>query len=215
MAIRRIKKTSANPTFDAAAANLAGDILGAFADFAIAEKNKVMSRPVKRPSKVTTFVGGQRDRDEYSVKPGENIVYEFDYLKNIIIDAMKRLKNNSPVDRSADRDKYVYRNSHIILVNGKVYNNAEELPDEGVTEVIITNLMPYARKVEMRGWGKLKFHVPYHTYEFTATELKRYSNFVNIKFTFIDMPGFAAGKQGTASEQSRSIRYPALIITTR
>lgn len=223
MAIRRIKQISATYTFDDVLADLVTDLTKAHADFAVVEKNRVMKRPVKRPSKVTTFVGGRQGVDEYTVKPGEKIEYQFDYLKSIVQDAYKRLRANSPLHIGPTKawktmpDRYVYRDSHIIFVDGQMHDDRDLIPD-AASEVIITNLMPYARKVELRGWGTAggtSFRAPYHTYELTAAELKRYSNFINIKFTFVDMPGVAAGKTATRSDLSRAIRYPALIITPR
>jgi hypothetical protein len=223
MAIRRIKQISETYTFDNVLIDIVNDLTKAHADFAVSEKNRVMKRPVKRPSKVKVFVGGREGADEHTVKPGEKIEYQFDYLKSIVLDAHKRLRANSPIHRGPTKawgtmpDRYVYRDSHIVFVDGQMYDDPSLIPDTA-GEVIITNLMPYARMVELRGWGKsggTSFRAPYHTYELTAAELKRYSNFINIKFTFVDMPGFAAGKTATKSDQSRSIRYPALIITPR
>jgi hypothetical protein len=211
MVVRRIRNLQETITVS----DIQDDILGAFAERAIMERNRVVKR--YKPTRVTKWVGGREGADERSVKLGENIRYHFDYLKSIIIEAHKRLRDNSPVDVGTSADQYRYKDSHVIIADGAPYYDPTTLPDD-ITEVTITNVMPYARKVELRGWGKkgtIRFHAPYHTYEITASELKRYSNIVNIKFTYVDMPGFAAGKQGTKRQMAASIRYPALIISLR
>jgi hypothetical protein len=199
--------------------------LQALADAAMAGKARVVKR--YNPSVVKTFVGEQQGRLETSVRLGESIRYEFEYMKSIAMDAWKILRLNSPVHVSPTKgwetkpDNVVYRDSHIILADGIAYDNPAMIPDD-VTEVIITNLTPYSRKVEMRGWHKttsVNFHMPYHTYELSAKELRKYANVVNVKFIFVDMPGFAIGKGSRhgakRSDQARAIRYPALRITLR
>lgn len=211
MAIRRIKNVSETITVQ----DITDDILGAFAQRAIIERDRVVKR--YKPTRVQKWVGNREEADERTVKMGESIRYHFDYMKSIVVDAHKRLRQNSPVDTRASADVYRYKDAHIIIADGTVYESPELIPDD-TTEVTLVNLMPYARKVELRGWGKrgsVTFHAPYHVYEITASEMKRYANIVNIKFTWIDMPGFAAGKQLTRSDRSRSIRYPAMIISLR
>ena len=211
MAIRRIRNLSETITVQ----DITDDILGAFAQRAIIERDRVVKR--YKPTRVQKWVGNREEADERTVKMGESIRYHFDYMKSIVIDAHKRLRQNSPVDTRATADRFRYKDSHIIIADGQVYEDPLVVPDDA-TEVTMVNLMPYARKVELRGWGKrgsVTFHAPYHVYELTYSELKKYSNIVNIKFTWIDMPGFAAGKQATRSDRSRSIRYPALIISLR
>ena len=211
MAIRRIRNLSETITVQ----DITDDILGAFAQRAIIERDRVVKR--YKPTRVQKWVGNREEADERTVKMGESIRYHFDYMKSIVIDAHKRLRQNSPVDTRATADRFRYKDSHIIIADGQVYEDPLVVPDDA-TEVTMVNLMPYARKVELRGWGKrgsVTFHAPYHVYELTYSEIKKYSNIVNIKFTWIDMPGFAAGKQATRSDRSRSIRYPALIISLR
>lgn len=223
-AIRRIGNVSGSVWFDDVVANTIDDMLTGFAAFVIKDKNRRTA--AANPSVERKFVGGQEGRDEFTVKVGESIRYEFEYLKKIVIDAHRRLKLNSPVQTGPDSwgipaDKFRYADSHVLLCNGVAYDDPTDIPEDA-QEVIITNLMPYARKVEMRGWRGTAggFHVPYHTYELTATELKKYSNIVNIKFTFVDMPGMSSLSQkakAAASERklTASMRYPALIISVR
>ncbi len=216
MVVRRVRNLQETITVS----DIQDDILSAFAERAIMERNRVVKR--YKPTRVVKWVGGREGADERSVKLGENIRYHFDYLKSIVIEAHKRLRDNSPIHvgptvTGTMPDQYRYKDSHVIIADGTPYYDATTLPDD-ITEVTITNVMPYARKVELRGWGKkgsIRFHAPYHTYEITASELKRYSNIVNIKFTYIDMPGFAAGRQATKRQRAASIRYPALIISLR
>ena len=215
MAIRRIKNVSEPFVLDNIIASTVNDAMQILAAKALEGRQRVQRK--YHPSKTTVFVGGREGADERTVKPGETIRYQFDYLKSIVVDAYKRLRMNSPVDIRATADRFRYKDSHIIIADGQVYEDPLVVPDDA-TEVTMVNLMPYARKVELRGWGKrgsVTFHAPYHVYELTYSEIKKYSNIVNIKFTWIDMPGFAAGKQATRSDRSRSIRYPALIISLR
>jgi hypothetical protein len=222
VAVRRIKNIHETQYFEDVVATSIDNMLASFAARAIQGKNKIVTR--QKPSRVTTYVGGQEGRDERTVKIGESIRYHFDHLKKIVIDAHRRLVLNSPVQIGPDSwgipaDKFRYADSHVILCNGKATFDPMDIPEDA-QEVIITNLMPYARKVEMRGWRGPAggFHVPYHTYELTATELRKYLQIVNIKFTFVDMPGYAVGKYAThrlASRRAAAQRYPALIISVK
>jgi hypothetical protein len=223
MVVRKVKTGTQAFNVDLLVSSTIDEAMRIFAAKAIEGRNKVQKK--NRPSRTTTYVGAREGADEFSVRPGETIRYHFDYLKTIVVDAHKRLRLNSPVQIGPSSwgtppDQYRYKDSHIILAGGQAYDDPLMVPDDA-TEVVITNLMPYARKVEMRGWrGTTRFHAPYHTYELTATELKRYSNMVNIKFTFIDMPGVSTLSKkaiGTATkrQQAAAIRYPALIISLR
>lgn len=219
--VRRIRNVT--ETFDLTefSATTIDEAMKLFAGHAVMSKNHAVQK--YKPSKVTTFVGEQEGRSEFTVKPGETIRYELDYLKSIVAEAHRLLRLNSPVQTGPDSwgqppDDYKYIDQHYIF-DGKRYVDDPEEIDDDATEVVLVNVAPYARKVEIHGWkGTQRFTAPYHTYEMTVQQMKKYANVVTIKYTFWHVSGFEVGRDAAHRLRSRreaSARYPAMIISLR
>jgi hypothetical protein len=223
MAVRRVIRLDETFNLLKTTAETVEQLRQSFITRAKFERAEVERR--NKPTKTKVIVGGVVGAPESNVKLGQTIVYEFSYMKNIVTDIWNTLHMNSPVHDGPDSsgqmpDSVRYIDNHLIIAGGEVYNKPDGLPDD-VTEVTFINLVPYARKIEFHGWGKkgtAGFHVPYHTYEITANQMRKYGNFVNIKFTYTYMSGFEVGKYSRSksiSRQSSSARYPSIVISLR
>lgn len=153
------------------------------------------------------------------------IVYSYLRMSNVVDEALKELRDNSPVGSAGDDHPGLYRESHMVFIDGHVAKDASGWkPGQ---QINISNPVPYARKIEI---GKMKLSVPNHVYETAAQKLAgRFGNSVNIKFTFMpvrfgDIQAFAAfSKQLKAGRRRMSdkarqdwlVRQPALQITAR
>jgi|SRR5580765_120674 hypothetical protein len=120
---------------------------------------------------------------ETVVLPGP-IVYLYRYATEVVEVALTTLQRISPV-RSG-----LYAKSHTIYVDGREVARA---PTVMTQEVVISNPVPYARKIEI---GKTKsgrafvIQVPNRIYERTARALQqRYRNVANIKFKYLTIAG--------------------------
>jgi hypothetical protein len=126
------------------------------------------------------------------ILPGP-IVHIYRYVTEVIETALLTLQRLSPV-RSG-----LYAKSHTIYVNGSPVGRA---PKELTDEVIISNPVPYARKIEIgktRSGRPFVIQVPNRIYERTAKALKsRYRNLARIEFTYTQIAGHD--------------RWPAIII---
>lgn len=126
------------------------------------------------------------------ILPGP-IVYHYRYFSEIAEVALTALQRLSPV-RSG-----LYAKSHTIYVNGAPVGRAPRMLTE---EIVISNPVPYARKLEI---GKTKsgrafvIQVPNRIYERVASALRsRYGKVAKVRFAYIKI----AGRD----------RWPAIII---
>lgn len=133
---------------------------------------------------------------EEALKPGGVIVYDYNRLDLIAKDALKLLRENSPVGSGRDPHPGDYRDSHCLYLNTqKVTDLSNWHPGD---EVSITSTLPYARVIEIgkpgaaasaraarekKGGGAIK--VGYHVYEKVAQALRReYAGTAFIEFTY-------------------------------
>ncbi len=121
-----------------------------------------------------------------SVKLPGPIVFKYKYATDIVEDALLELQKASPV-RSG-----LYAKSHTIYVNGTAVSRAPKTLNRG-EEVIITNPVPYARRLEV---GKTEsgrdfvIQVPPRIYERVSKLLNRkYRNIADISFGYANVPG--------------------------
>lgn len=131
-----------------------------------------------KPVNFTRHVDG-REAPEEAVRPGGIIVYDYNRLDLIAKDALRLLRDASPVKSGA------YRDAHRLYLN---LNPVDDLKawKEG-DEVSLTNTVPYSRVIELgkRGSKTVKFSMPPHIYERVAKALRReYSGAADIQFTF-------------------------------
>jgi hypothetical protein len=126
------------------------------------------------------------------ILPGP-IVYLYHYTTEVIEQALLLLQRLSPV-RSG-----LYAKSHTIYVGGQPTGRA---PKVLTGEVIISNPVPYARKIEIgktRSGRPFVIQVPNRIYERAAKALRaRYRNVAKIEYAYITVAG--------------QNRWPALII---
>jgi hypothetical protein len=121
----------------------------ALADFARAELRKAQTAGASRTYQL--YVNGRPAASEYEVVAPGPIVYQFSLWSEIIAYALSELQRRSPV-RSGR-----FRNSFIVLVDGKTFDPARDVP--ATSEVIITNFQPYIRKAEAGLLGTKRFAI--------------------------------------------------------
>lgn len=97
-----------------------------------------------------TFVDGHEGAAEETASLNNGIiVYKFSMLAQAANWALSECQRRSPVDSGN------YRKSWVLLVNGKAWPTLDDIP--AGSEVWITNVTPYARKIEV---GGQKIRVP-------------------------------------------------------
>lgn len=154
------------------------------------------------------------------------IVFRYSYMDEIAQFALQTLRERSPVGSSRDPHPGLYRDSHMLFIDG------HDVPDAtswqpGQT-VFISNPVPWARKIEL---GTMKISVPPHVYEGAAPIVAaRYGNSVNVRFVFMPVrfggaEAYAHSLAGQAGGRRRGgnakairdwlVRQPALVITSR
>jgi hypothetical protein len=155
------------------------------------------------------------------------VVYNFFdnmFMQDIVDFAMATLKEKSPVGSGKDKHPGLYRDSHLIFLQGHVVKDvAAWRPGD---QINISNPEPYARRIEAGGFT---VSVPGHVYEDTAQIVAgRYGNSASIKFVYMpvtfgsnaDYAAFST-RQRTGrklSDKARKdwlSRQPALQITQR
>lgn len=168
----------------------------ALIDTAKREHSRIMTTD-PRPSRFTRTVDGVAGAREEDVKVNGRIVYRYPRHEEVVRAAMDLLFELSPVLSGE------YRLGHTILVDGAAVSDLSAW--DGTGEVVITNLLPYSRKIEA---GKMKMRVlgTDHVYEQAEFLLRqRFGNQARIKFTYRST---VAGKAGNKSAN----RFPALEI---
>lgn len=189
------------------------------------ELNRVLNED--HPSNFIRYVDGIANVPEENVKFGGRIRYNYSYLRDIIELAMDVILINSPVDHeNSDGRNVHYQDNHVVLVNGQEIDwrgsqgmsglgwrspqALDNIPADA--EVWITNLLPYARKIEMNFRG---YYVSSGVYEKAYMALRKYANVASIKFTWAEYPGMSVGpmsRSGKRGDLAKSMRYPTLII---
>lgn len=164
-----------------------------------------------RPINFVRHVDGVEGVDETAVKPGGIIVYDYNRLDLVAKDALRLLRENSPVGGSKSPDPHpgLYRDSHRLYLNLRPVDDLSAWKPGD--EISITNLVPYARVIELNSkGGKSKFKVSGggHVYEKTVRALQRaYREIADIQFTFravlgggqVDQLGAVSPKLGNAA----------------
>jgi hypothetical protein len=153
-----------------------------------------------RPKRFVRSVDGVTGAREEQVKSGGVIRYRYQRLEEVVRAAMEMLFELSPVLSGE------YRMAHTLFVDGAAASDLSAW--DGTGTIVITNMMPYARKIEV---GKMVMRVPGtdHVYEQAEMLLRRqHGNTANIKFNY---RGFVSGRAGNKSGN----RYPALEISER
>lgn len=143
------------------------------------------------------------------------IVYRFFNMQDVVAFALETLKQLSPVGSTDDEHPGLYRDSHMVFIDGHVVKDASSWrPGQ---QINISNPVPYARKIEA---GHMKINVPPHVYERAQAMVSaRFPGVVTVKFAY--MPVRFAGQAAPVSSDNKKARrdwlvhQPALQITAR
>lgn len=156
----------------------------------------------------------------------QRIVYHYTNMVSVVEFAIETLKSLSPVGSGKDKHPGLYRDSHLIFIDGHVVKDASGW--QPGQQVNISNPVPYSRKIEAGGFT---LSVPGHVYENAEPIISgRFGNSVNVKFVFMpvrfgsvqdyahSLTGQAAGSRRGGSQKALRdwlVRQPALQITAR
>ena len=155
-----------------------------------------------RPERFSRRVDGVLGAPEEAVKADGMIVYTYPRLDEVVRFAMDTLFDLSPVLSGE------YRMAHTLFVGGV---QAASLQDwDGQSDIIITNTLPYSRKIEM---STMTMRVPGtdRVYEEAASVVaRRFGNMAKVTF---DWQGVIAGATASGLKGNKSgNRYPAIRI---
>jgi hypothetical protein len=154
------------------------------------------------------------------------IVFRYLAMQDVVDFALATLREKSPVGAIGDQHPGLYRDSHMVFLNGNVVADGNVGAWRPGDQINISNPVPYARKIEM-GHGKMT--LPGHVYEDAALIVAgRYDNQAAVKFTFMPVrfgwvQAFASfsrrlrpgRKLSDKARQDWLVRQPALEIRGR
>lgn len=154
------------------------------------------------------------------------IIYRYLNMDEIAQFALQTLRELSPVGSASDPHPGLYRDSHMLFING--HNVPDAKSWQPGQQIEISNPVPYSRIVEL---GNGKMRVPLNVYEKAAPLISaHYGNSVNVQFVFMpvrfgsvqayagSLTGQAAGKRRGGSQKALRdwlVRQPAIILTAR
>lgn len=178
----------------------------------------------RAPSSYVTIVDGVRGADESSVRPDGYILYEFNLLGLAAAFAFSFAQAHSPVGKAGGAG--TYRNSWIVLVDGRLWRNPLDTIPSGST-VAITNHTPYHRKIDTGAQRTIGFKV---TEDIRQAVMKKFPT-LKAERQFWNLPGGyilkgthrpqskRAGRAALAPRSDRTagakMTYPTVVITSR
>ena len=147
-------------------------------------------------------------------------------MGDVVKFALETLKALSPVGASGDPHPGLYRDSHMVFIDGHNVDNVDGWkPGQ---QIAISNPVPYSRIIEL---GNGKMRAPLYVYWQAEVEVSnRYGNSINSYFTYMpvrfgsvqayagSLAGQAAGKRRGGSKKALQdwlVRQPCIIITSR
>lgn len=196
-----------------------------FADYAeeqIKDAKDTDTQILGREPRVTVSVDGNKGAALESVKPGGEIIAEFELFSEVLEWIQDQLILHSPVGSGRDPHPGLYRQSHTLFADGVEIAPGADIPD--AEEYVFINDVPYARKIEL---GRSS-QAPDGVYQAVAhLAAQRFGNMAKISFTFRTFIGgkiaaWAAtttmSSKGHASAKDRAewlSRQPAIIVKMR
>lgn len=178
------------------------------------------------PSSFVRFVDGQLGAREEQVRPDGRIVYQYSRIEEVVEFALATLRQISPVLTGR------YKDAHEVFLNGKPVADVKEY--RAGDDLMITNLQPYARKIEV---GKMVMRVAGTSKVYQQARrliMNRYGNSASIEFTYrANIAGRAVDQAKTATKRRKAtpgsfeatlapgvhnkpdMRYPCLVIRER
>lgn len=183
-------------------------------------RDELISSGQASPS-YTTFVDGRRGASEDTVRLDGAILYKFNLLGLAATFAITYCIARSPVD-SGD-----YRKAWFIAVDGKPYLfDLSDIP--AGSEVIVSNPMPYARKIDV---GGMNMSVPPGIVEEARQQTRRKFPTLTVSRAFLSLPAgnypvpsgtevpwILRGRSKTSRKDSKAgqaVTYPGLVISER
>lgn len=209
--------------FALARASAVAQVGNGLAEFARQANAAVMNFDPK-PAGFVRTVDGVAGASEDAVKPNGVIVYRYQRIEEAVLAAMDVLRQVSPVASGA------YRDAHTIFVNGVA--QLDRLPTMTADdEVTITNLAPYARKIEV-GHMKMKVSGSDHVYQHAQQVVAgRFGNQVKVTFEMRPAPNgdgyvlkgrFSRGQVPQSRKRlakdtraGAALTYPTLVFSLR
>lgn len=201
-------------TIEARIDNSYGQMKERAARFAERERDRVLAQVAPLQPEVKQFVDGVPNAPLVGVNIPGTILFKFLYTNDVFKTALQMLVDAAPRgpakrgNRPEDRTHY-YREFKVFINGVETTEIPENVPHNA--EVVITNYLPYARKVEK------KYSAPDGVFREVARLLKRrYSNSVNIQYKFVRFPG--AGPFGPAAKRGGKQApydddFPAIVIS--
>lgn len=186
----------------------------AIADFArrqIDSAKQTNQRALGRVPPYSVAVDGRQGAALETVKPkGGIIVVEFEIISDVLLWIGTTLVERSP------RVSGDYARGHTLFADGVEIPLGDTLP--AAAEYSFTNLVPYARKIEIgrtKSGRSFVIQVEPRIYERTAKDARaRFGRAAGIEFTFRGIVGGHQIKGGTAGRaHNRSeVRYPTIVV---
>ena len=181
-----------------------------------------------KPSSYRVYVDGteyssEMGNPEEKVRFGGVIQYKFSYTPEIVQEILTFLREVSPEQTGPTRgwntppNAIKYKDHHIIIQDGQIIKDPAALSD--ATEVWITNLVRYARKIEINFHDYYTMSGPYE--KALQMAKRRFGNMMQIKLTWLAYPGLDAAdpyhpknreRLSKPRDRANNIRYPTLII---
>lgn len=154
----------------------------------------------------------------------QRVVIRYLYMDEIAQFVLQTLRDRSPIGSGSDKHPGLYRDSHMLFIDGHNVPDAKNWHPGQALE--FSNPVPWSRKIEL---GTMKISVPAHVYEDTVPLVRaRYGNSVDVQFVFMPLrfgsvQAFAQSREGKAASGRRNkkvlrdwlVRQPAIIITAR
>lgn len=134
------------------------------------------------------------------------LVFRYLAMQDVVDFAIATLREHSPVGSNGDRHPGLYRDSHLVFLNGHVVANGDVSAFRAGDQIDISNPVPYARKLEI---GNGAMYAPLHVYEDAALIVAgRYGNRASVAFTFMPVrfggvEAYAHSLLGQASARRR------------
>ena len=198
-------------------------VLAQFAREQLADAQQVNRQATGRVPPHISYVDGSQSMDLDRVRPDGTIVFEFELALDVVEFCWNLILEFSPILTGR------YMRSHLIFADGRQVSSPRDAL--GADEVIITSVVPYARKLEgSSGHGRYKSRqAPDGIYQAAQVmAARRFSNIARIKFGLREPIGGATSleawarknagkKQGRRqrSQYQKNVRQPALTITFR
>lgn len=214
------------PTVYADNARFAGpDGFAAARDIALAQAFALMQGVVLSAHQAIVAQDNPTSYQIVEVAPfGQSVIIQeiaYSYMDDVAQFALQTLRSHSPVGSGSDPHPGLYRDSHMMFIDGQSVKDATGwLPGQ---TLFISNPVPWARKIEL---GTMKMSVPGHVYETCQPIIaSKFQDSVDVKFIFMPVRFGNSGDFRKFSKRSRSgseraradwlAAQPALQITAR